>query len=92
MVESAGLVCMVSYDKRVTKSKHFRIVAQMIKENILDIALDKEEQLLLESVERGEWQTVPNFAEELAEAKKAAIQSLSKVENINLKEIESTNV
>ena len=38
----------------------------MKKRNISDVKLDREEQDLLESVERGEWKTTENAKEELS--------------------------
>jgi predicted DNA binding CopG/RHH family protein len=47
--------------------------------------LNREEQKTLESVERGEWQTVKNYTKELAIAKKAASNSLRKDARINIR-------
>ncbi len=54
------------------------------KHDIFDVKLDPEEQELLESVERGEWDTVKNAKEEAAFAKKAAANSIRKDERITL--------
>lgn len=50
-----------------------------------DIKLDAEEKDLLESYERGEWETVPNLKEEIEFAKKAAANSLRKDARINIR-------
>ena len=42
------------------------------KNKVVDVVLDQEEQDILDSVERGEWQTVPNIKKEVKPAKKAA--------------------
>lgn len=47
--------------------------------------LDKEEQELLKSFERGEWKTVNNSEEELAFAKEAAANFLRKDARITLR-------
>lgn len=57
----------------------------MNKPTIFDIPLDKEEQELLESVERGEWKSVENPEKEAAFAKKAAANFLKKDQRITLR-------
>lgn len=47
--------------------------------------LDPEEQELLDSVERGEWETVSNFKQEAAFAKKAAANYLRKNARVNIR-------
>lgn len=47
--------------------------------------LDAEEQDLLESYERGEWQTVPNLKEEIEIAKRASQRFLQKDARINIR-------
>ena len=47
--------------------------------------LDAEEKELLDSVERGEWKSVPNLKEEMALAKKAAANTLRKNARINIR-------
>jgi len=42
------------------------------KKNVFDVQLDPEEKDILKSLERGEWQTVPNIKEVRAEVKQAA--------------------
>ena len=46
------------------------------KKDVFDIELDEEEKELLASVERGEWESVPNLKERIAFAKKVAINTL----------------
>lgn len=53
--------------------------------NPYDAKLDKEEQELLESFERGEWKTVNNYEEEVAFAKEAAANFLRKDARITLR-------
>ncbi|MBX3710227.1 MAG: hypothetical protein KIT56_09130 [Gammaproteobacteria bacterium] len=55
------------------------------KRDVFNVKLDKEEQELLESVERGEWKTVENAEEEAAFAKEAAANSLRKDERVTLR-------
>lgn len=47
--------------------------------------LDKEEQKMLEEVERGEWVPVKDQAKERREAMEAARNTLSKNRNVNLR-------
>lgn len=61
------------------------------KRDILDVKLDRDEEELLESVERGEWKTVDNTKEEAAFAKAAAANTLRKDERITLR-ISSTDL
>ena len=49
------------------------------------LQLDDEEKDLLRSFEKGEWKTVANFKEELAQAKEAAANSLRKNARINIR-------
>ena len=49
-----------------------------MKNKILDVKLDREEKKLLDSVERGEWKSVPNLKKEMEIAKKAAANFLRK--------------
>ena len=53
--------------------------------DIFDVKLDQDESELLESVERGEWNTVIDLEEEAALAKKAAANSIRKDERITLR-------
>ena len=53
--------------------------------NPYDAKLDKEEQELLESFERGEWKSVDNPQEEAAFAKEAAANFLRKDARITLR-------
>ncbi|SRR5579883_1499435 len=55
------------------------------KRDVLKVKLEKEEEELLKSVERGEWKTVDNAEEEAAFAKEAAANSLRKDERITLR-------
>ncbi len=55
------------------------------KTKIFNTKLDKEEQDLLDSVERGEWETVSDFEQETALAKKAASNYLRKDARINIR-------
>jgi len=50
-----------------------------------DPKLDDEEKELLESVERGEWKTVDNLAEEKAMLREAARNTLRKEKRINIR-------
>ena len=52
---------------------------------MFDVKLDSEENELLASVEQGEWDTAPNFEEELALAQNASANSLRKDERITLR-------
>lgn len=47
--------------------------------------LDKEEQEILDSVERGEWKPVKNLAEEKRRLRQIARNTLNKTRNINLR-------
>ncbi len=47
--------------------------------------LDKEEQEILDSAERGEWKPVKNLAEEKIRLKQIARNTLNKTRNINLR-------
>lgn len=47
--------------------------------------LDKEEQELLEEIERGEWKTIKNFAAEKKRFQEIARNMLNKTRNINLR-------
>ena len=49
------------------------------------IVLDKEEQELSESVERGEWRSVPNLKEEIMKAKEYARETFAKNQRMNLR-------
>ena len=49
------------------------------------IVLDKEEQELSESVERGEWQSVPNLKEEIMKAKEYVRATFAKNQRMNLR-------
>ena len=49
------------------------------------IVLDKEEQELSESVERGEWRSVPNLKEEIIKAKEYARATFAKNQRMNLR-------
>ena len=53
--------------------------------DIFNVTLDKEEQELLESVERGEWKTVKNAENKAAFAREAAANSLRKDERVTLR-------
>jgi predicted DNA binding CopG/RHH family protein len=55
------------------------------KRKVFDVQLDKEEQELLESVERDEWQTVENLEEEVAKARAAARNFLKKDTRVNIR-------
>lgn len=57
----------------------------MKKKNIFDTKLDKEEQELLDSVERDEWKRTDNFKAELTFAQEAARNALRKDERITLR-------
>lgn len=47
--------------------------------------LDKEEQEILDSVERGEWKSVKNLAKAKKDATTAARNTLKKTRNINIR-------
>lgn len=47
--------------------------------------LDKEEQQLLDEVERGEWKRVKNFVKRKQELMVAARNTLNKTKNINIR-------
>lgn len=47
--------------------------------------LDKEEQEILDSVERGEWKPVKNLSEEKKRLKQVAKNTLNKTRNINIR-------
>ena len=49
------------------------------------IVLDKEEQELSESVERGEWRSVPNLEEEIRNAKEYARATFAKNQRMNIR-------
>lgn len=49
------------------------------------IVLDKEEQALSESVERGEWRSVPNLEEEIRNAKEYARATFAKNQRMNIR-------
>jgi len=49
------------------------------------IKLDEEEQELFDSVERGEWRSVPNLEKEIQEAKKIAKATFKKTERMNIR-------
>jgi len=49
------------------------------------IKLDAEEQDLLDSYEKGEWQTVPNLKEEIEQARLASARFLQKDARINIR-------
>lgn len=53
--------------------------------DIFDVKLDKDENELLESIERGEWSTVGDFEEESALATEAAANFIRKDERITLR-------
>jgi len=47
--------------------------------------LTKEEQKLLDEVERGEWISIPNFKEEKKRFQQIARNTLNKTRNINIR-------
>lgn len=47
--------------------------------------LDKEEQKLLEEIERGEWKPVKNLAKEKRRLRQIAKNTLNKTRNINIR-------
>ncbi len=51
----------------------------------LNVILDKEEQEILDSFERGEWKSVQNLDEEKAFAKEAATNYLKKDARVNIR-------
>lgn len=53
--------------------------------NPLTYKLDADEQELLDSVNRGEWKTVPNFKEEKKRLETIAKNTTLKSKNINLR-------
>ncbi len=57
----------------------------MKKKEVFDVQLDSDEKALLESIEHGEWKTVPHFKKEAAFAKKAAENTLRKDARITLR-------
>lgn len=59
--------------------------AKIRKNAVSQFDLDLEETELLASVERGEWQSVPNLKEEMEFAKNAAANSLRKGARINIR-------
>ncbi len=54
-------------------------------QDVFNVQLDQEEKELLESVERGEWQTVKTVEEEMALSKEAAANFHRKDERITLR-------
>jgi len=50
-----------------------------------EVALDKEEQELLESFEQNEWKSVDNLPEKMAEAKQIAANTLRKDARVTLR-------
>ena len=46
---------------------------------------DKEEKELIQSVERGEWRTVPNQKQEISKAQMAARETLRKSKSISIR-------
>lgn len=57
----------------------------MIKNPMLGISLDEEEQTLADSLEKGEWKTVAQVKEEVALAKQAATNTLRKDQRVNIR-------
>jgi predicted DNA binding CopG/RHH family protein len=49
------------------------------------IKLDKEEQDLVDSFERGEWRSVPNFGKEKKRAEKIAAATFKKDRRVNIR-------
>lgn len=49
------------------------------------IRLDKEEQELVDSFERGEWRSVPNFEQEKKKAEKIAAATFKKDRRVNIR-------
>ena len=47
--------------------------------------LDKEEKALLDSVERGEWRTIPDFKRHAKKAREAARATLRKDKRVNIR-------
>lgn len=47
--------------------------------------LDKEEQELVDSFERGEWRSVPNFEQEKMKAQRAAAATFKKDRRVNIR-------
>jgi predicted DNA binding CopG/RHH family protein len=61
------------------------------KKEIFDVSLDNEERELLDSVERGEWQSIANLKKEKTAAKKMAASHLHKDARVNIR-ISSTDL
>jgi len=57
----------------------------MDKNKIFNVKIDAEEKALLDSVERGEWQSTSNLEEEVAFAKTAASNYLRKDARVNIR-------
>jgi predicted DNA binding CopG/RHH family protein len=57
----------------------------MKKNNLREVSLDQEEELLLNSFENEEWQTVKNFYQEKERALEAASNYLQKDMRINIR-------
>lgn len=55
------------------------------KQSIDDVNLDKEEQELLDSIEKGEWKSVKNLAQTKKKAKKIAANTLRKDARISIR-------
>jgi predicted DNA binding CopG/RHH family protein len=55
------------------------------KNKIFNVKIDAEEKALLDSVERGEWQSTSNLEEEVAFAKTAASNYLRKDARVNIR-------
>ncbi len=51
----------------------------------MKLKLDPEEKELLESLDRGEWKTIPNFAKEKKKYQLAARNTFSKIKRVNLR-------
>ena len=49
------------------------------------LQLDEEEQVLLQTFERGEWHSVPNLKEEIEAAREAARNTFNKTKRVNLR-------
>lgn len=50
-----------------------------------EITLDKEEQEILDSFERGEWKSVPNVKEEIERHRSYARKTLKKNKRVNIR-------
>jgi len=50
-----------------------------------EITLDKEEQEILHSFERGEWKSVPNVKDEIEKHRNYARQTLKKNKRVNIR-------